>query len=153
MKPIVTETQAGEILAIWPTPEAILAGVTQDQFEQQALANLAHSGKPSSKLDVKVTQLPHEHRWARNAWKKSGNLVVVDMVSAKSIAHDKRRARREKLLEPLDKLATSPNNSIKNKAMTDKQAVLDADAPVQIAIDAATTPEQLKQILVSYSAV
>lgn len=91
----------------------------------------------------------------RAAWKlKPDNSgIEIDMTKARVIAHDKRRARREALLAPHDKLATSPVTAIKNKANADKQSILDADAPIQVAIDAATTPEQMEQILINYQAV
>jgi hypothetical protein len=56
-------------------------------------------------------------------------------------------------MEPLDKLSTSPVASIKNKAMADKQAVLDDNAAVQSSIEAAATVDDLKTILQNYGAI
>lgn len=89
----------------------------------------------------------------REAWEISGNSVSENLEKARTIAHEKRRAHREKLLEPHDKLATSPIASVKANANAAKQKILDADAPVQIAIDATGDIDTLKQILVNYGAV
>lgn len=117
-------------------------------MSQEQLAGVL-AAKNITAMPFKPTRLPYQHGWVRPAWRFNGSDVVVDMTVAKTVAHDLRRARREQLLEPLDRLATSPVAAIKNKAMDDKQAILDADAPVQAAIDAATTPEQIKAAIVA----
>lgn len=89
----------------------------------------------------------------REAWEISGNSVSENLEKARTIAHEKRRAHREKFLEPHDKLATSPIASVKANANAAKQAILDADTPVQTAIDAAGDVDTFKQILVNYGAV
>jgi hypothetical protein len=146
MKPVVIETVSGEIGVIWPTGLEFNA---EDEVEKLRLQGVDVAGQ----IPCKVTELPLQHRWAREAWRRSGDTVQVDLPAAKTIAHEKRRARRENLMAPLDKLATSPVAAIKNKALTDKQAILDADSPVQTAIDAAASADALKTILQNYGAI
>ena len=84
-------------------------------------------------------------RTFRGAWKKSGSLIEVDMVKAKNISHSIRRKIRDELMTPLDIQATIPNQAA--EAEQARQAIREEDAQKQIAIDNATTPEELKTIL------
>lgn len=130
--------------------ELMASGMTQEE----AVAAIQQEDCPGSTA-IKPTRLPWQHMWARPAWKLNADNsgMDVDMVKCKALAHDLRRARRDVLLAPHDKLATSPIAAIRNKANADKQAILDADAPIQVAIDAASTPEQMEQVLINYQAV
>lgn len=107
---------------------------------------------PAATLDVPevvpVEDIPSD-RTFRNAWKKGeqGKRIGVEMVKAKDITHEKRRAKRAAELAPLDVEATIPSKAAQAEAA--RQAIRDRYAVIQTSIDAATTPEQLKAIIVT----
>ena len=72
-------------------------------------------------------------------------MITVDMTKAKAIAHEKRRAARDKEFAPLDIKATIPSEA--EAAEAARQVVRDKYATMQTAMDAATTPEELKELL------
>ena len=72
-------------------------------------------------------------------------MITVDMTKAKEIAHEKRRAARAEEFAPLDIKATIPTEA--EAAEAARQVVRDKYATMQTAIDAATTPEELKELL------
>lgn len=89
-------------------------------------------------------------RTFREAWSFAGNpdagVISVDMAEAKNIWRDKIRQAR---IEPLAALDTAYMKALETGADTtqivaDKQAL--RDAPAATAIDAATTPEELKLV-------
>ena len=71
--------------------------------------------------------------------------IVIDLNKAKSIAHDKRRAARSAEFAPLDIKATIPSEA--QAAETARQAVRNKYATMQTQMDAATTVEELKDLL------
>ena len=71
--------------------------------------------------------------------------IVIDLNKAKSIAHEKRRAARSDEFAPLDIKATIPSEA--QAAETDRQAVRNKYATMQTQMDAATTVEELKDLL------
>jgi len=85
-------------------------------------------------------------RTFRDAWEhdtsKAATKVKTNMVKAKVIAHTQRRATRDEAFKPLDREATVP--SLLKAVEVKRQAIRDADAKKQIAIDAATTEAELK---------
>lgn len=88
-------------------------------------------------------------RTFRDAWAATGadtGVIDVDMAKAKDIWRDKIREAR---VEPLAALDTAYMRALEVGADTtqivaDKQAL--RDAPADPAIDAASTPEELKQV-------
>lgn len=72
-------------------------------------------------------------------------MITVDMTKAKQIAHEKRRQARSEEFAPLDIKATIPSEAA--EAETLRQAVRDKYAVMQTAMDDATTPEELKELL------
>ncbi len=72
-------------------------------------------------------------------------MIVINIDKAKAIAHDKRRADRAAEFAPLDIKATIPSEAI--AAEVARQAVRDKYAEKQTAIDAATTVDQLKEVM------
>lgn len=97
---------------------------------------------------VNTSDIPTD-RTFRNAWKHDKTTapekIAVDMVKAKDIAHERRRADRDELFKPLDVQATIPSQA--TQAETARQAIRDADAQKQIDIDNASTPDELKVIM------
>jgi hypothetical protein len=72
-------------------------------------------------------------------------MITVDMTKAKAIAHEKRRQARSEEFAPLDTKATIPTEA--EAAETARQLVRDKYAAMQDAMDAATTPDELKELL------
>lgn len=93
---------------------------------------------------AEVTEHPTD-RTFRNAWKAGAGKVDHDIPKCKEIAHAKRRADRAKAFAPLDIEATIP--ALAAQAEEKRRLIRDHDAVKQIAIDAATTVEQLKALL------
>tara|TARA_R110000803_G_C11987147_1_gene321482 strand:+ start:2541 stop:3050 length:510 start_codon:yes stop_codon:yes gene_type:complete len=84
----------------------------------------------------------------RSAYKKGSGLGVdVDMPIAKSMAHDKRRIKREKDIAPLDIKATIPNEAASAEAS--RQVIRDANASLQVDIDNASNEVALKELMVA----
>jgi len=69
--------------------------------------------------------------------------IGINLNKAKDIAHDVRRAKRAEEFAPLDIKATIPAEATAAEAA--RQAVREKYADMQDAIDAATTPEEIKQ--------
>ena len=74
-----------------------------------------------------------------------GNGVEIDMPKAKTDTHIKRRANRDVEMAPLDIESTIPAKAA--AAEIKRQSVRDKNARIQIQIDAAATPDELKLIL------
>ena len=72
-------------------------------------------------------------------------MITINLDKAKNIAHDKRRAARSAEFAPLDIKATIPSDA--QAAETARQAVRSKYATMQIQMDAATTVEELKDLL------
>jgi len=81
-------------------------------------------------------------------------MITINLDKAKSIAHNKRRAKREELFAPHDAVIMK---QIPGKdAAAAEQARADvrlADSLVQETIEKATNVQQLKDALVAYGAV
>jgi len=69
--------------------------------------------------------------------------IGINLNKAKDIAHDVRRAKRAEEFAPLDIKATIPAEAAAAEAA--RQAVREKYAEMQEAIDAAATPEEIKQ--------
>jgi hypothetical protein len=69
-------------------------------------------------------------------------MITININKAKAIAHDVRRAARTEEFKPLDVKATIPSEAA--QAETDRQAVRDKYATMQVAIDAAVDVEAIK---------
>lgn len=72
-------------------------------------------------------------------------MIKVNLDKAKNIAHDVRRAKRAELFAPLDVEATIPAKATQAEAA--RQAIRDADNEKQVAIDNATSAEELSVLL------
>lgn len=71
--------------------------------------------------------------------------IVINVDKAKAIAHDMRRAARAEEFAPLDVKATIPSEA--EAAEAERQAIREKYAAMQAAIDAATTPDEIKGAL------
>ena len=72
-------------------------------------------------------------------------MIQINLNRAKDIAHEKRRAARAAELAPLDVRATIPAEAAIAEAA--RQQVRDKYAAMQTAIDAATTPGELRALM------
>ncbi len=74
--------------------------------------------------------------------------VQIDMTKAKAIAHEKRRAAREQEFAPLDEvIAKQILGTDLDAAEAERQAIRDKYDQVQLDIDAAQDPAQLRTVL------
>lgn len=72
-------------------------------------------------------------------------MIRVNMDKAKEIGHDIRRSERAKEFAPFDIKATIPSEAA--AAELERQKIRDKYAAMQIEIDAAKTPEDIKKAL------
>jgi hypothetical protein len=72
-------------------------------------------------------------------------MIQINIDKAKTIAHDARRAARAAEFAPLDIQATIPAKA--QIAEAARQQVRDKYEAMQTAIDAATTPEEIKAVM------
>lgn len=72
-------------------------------------------------------------------------MIKINLDKAKNIAHEVRREKRNAEFAPLDIKATIPSEAVAAEAA--RQAVREKYATIQNQIDAATSPEQIKQAL------
>jgi hypothetical protein len=70
-------------------------------------------------------------------------MIVINIDKAKAIGHDMRRAARAKEFAPLDVKATIPSEAAAAEAA--RQLVREKYADIQTKIDAAATPEEIKE--------
>jgi len=106
---------------------------------------------PKDAKDVKVVEdadIPKD-RTFRDALRQSGETMSHDLKECKNIAHTHRRERRAYEFEPLDIKVTIPNEAVEAEAQ--RQSIRDKHEALQAEIDAASTPEDIKAILVDNS--
>lgn len=137
-KRIVFTQENGAVSIIVPAPGATL---------EQCLSAVP-PGAPYEIIDVK--EVPSD-RTFRNAWKKGeqGKRIGVDLLKAKDVSHEKRRAKRAKEFAPFDEIIAKqiPGKSAQDAEAARKTIRQKYDA-IQQQIDAAQTPEELKEIIV-----
>ena len=72
-------------------------------------------------------------------------MIKINVDKAKAIAHDIRRQERAKEFAPLDVQATIP--ALAEQAEASRQAIREKYAAMQVDIDAAQTPDEIKQVI------
>lgn len=73
--------------------------------------------------------------------------IVIDLLKAKSIGHDMRRAARAEEFKPYDDAVAKQIPGQMEGAEAARQAIREKYAAVQAQIDAATTPDEIKAAL------
>ena len=75
-------------------------------------------------------------------------MIIININKAKVIAHDMRRLARAKEFEPHDNIIAKqiPGTALQN-AEASRQAIREKYTQMQIELDAAQSPEELKNIL------
>lgn len=110
------------------------------------IAKLATVTKIVSWREIDPSEKPLD-RTFRDAWKDTGK-IDVDMVKARDIQRDRIRAKRKPKLEALDieymKAHEKADVLAMNRIVAQKQAL--RDAPAHPDIEAAQTPEALKNV-------
>jgi hypothetical protein len=75
-------------------------------------------------------------------------MITINLTKAKSIAHDKRRAQRAEEFAPFDEIiAKQIPGADAIAAEASRQEIRDKYAEVQVAIDAAADPDEIKAAL------
>lgn len=129
----------------WP-----VEGATAEWAEQEEafLSRIIKKVLPEEATNVRViepSEIPTD-RTFRNAWKDEGGSITVDMPQAREIHRDYLRKLREPKLAALDieymRALETGNIAEQERIAAEKQLLRDATAFP--AIDAATTPEELK---------
>jgi len=88
-------------------------------------------------------------RTFRNAWRQSGASINQDMPTCRNLWRDRMRELRKPKLEALDiqwMRAVARNDTVQAVMLEQEREVL-RNVTVDPAIDAATTPEQLKVVI------
>ena len=73
--------------------------------------------------------------------------LVIDLTKAKNIGHDMRRAARAEEFKPYDEAIAKQIPGQVEGAETARQAIREKYATIQINIDAAATPDEIKAAL------
>lgn len=129
-----------------PSPRAL---------QTRTIQEIANKDVPSgfSYVVIDVSELPTVREFI-DCWELNNNIITENLNKAKEIAHQKRRAKRDLLFAPYDKIISAqiPNTDITaiEQARADIRV---ADALVQESIDLATTTEELKTIIENYEAL
>jgi len=118
--------------------------IVADGVDIHAHAKELANGRPYA--IVARADLPTEHEFF-NAWEldTATGTVVPNMTKAKAIAHDTRRAKRDEAFAPLDRQATVP--ALLTAVEAKRKVIRDADAKLQLAIDAAISTADLKALV------
>lgn len=75
-------------------------------------------------------------------------MIKINMTKAKAIAHDARRTARAKEFEPFDAVIMKQIPGVDAAAAeAARQAIREKYAALQVQMDAAQTPEQLKALI------
>lgn len=76
-------------------------------------------------------------------------MITINIDKAKAIGHDIRRAKREEAFKPFDDAIAKQIPGQADGAEVERQKIREADASVQSAINAASTPDEIKQAIAS----
>lgn len=135
---IIYQTADGGVVVVVPAPTC---GLTVEEIAAKDVPQ-------GVAFEIVTTDDIPADRTFRNAWKKTGKAVEVDVPKAKLIAHDKRRKMREAEFAPYDEVIMKQIPG-KDAAAAEaaRAAIRDKYAAMQDAIDAAQTPDQIKAAL------
>lgn len=146
IKKVITYTRAdGGVSILYPTGS--LHSVMKDIPEDATNVQIVPVDSEHFPLDGTLNEegVPNMDRMFRDAWKQEGKKCVEDVDKCKEIAHAHRRRVRDEEFKPLDRQVTIP--LFAEAAEADRQKIREKHAVIQVAIDAAETPADLKEIL------
>ena len=133
---IIFQNQEGGVSVIIPTGELSIEEVAAKDVPEGVAYEI-----------VEDDAIPSD-RFFRNAWVANGAAVDVDLDQAKTIGHDKRRAARAEEFKPHDEVIMKQiPGADATAAEAARAAIRTKYEQVQTAIDAATTPEDIKTAL------
>jgi len=133
MNRIIYQTESGGVAVIIPTESVELA--LKDVPEGVAYEVVSEADIPSD-------------RYFRNAWVMGDCCIDHDIDKCKQIGHDKRRAARAEEFKPHDEVIMKQiPGADADAAEAARAAIRTKYEQVQTAIDAATTPEDIKTAL------
>lgn len=129
---------------IYPTPEGGVAVIVPTGSVELALKDVPE-GVP---YEIVTTDDIPADRYFRNAWVMGDCCIEHDLERCKAIGHDHRRAARAAEFAPHDEVIAKQIPSVDAaEAEAARQAIRERYADVQVAIDAAATPEEIKSAL------
>ena len=132
---IIFQSESGGVAVIVPTGSVELA--LKDVPE----------GVPYEIVDV--ADIPSD-RYFRDAWVIGDGCVEHDLDQCRAIGHDKRRSARTEAFAPFDKIiANQIPGADALAAEASRQTIRDHYADVQVAIDAAADPDEIKAALMA----
>ena len=138
MKRVIFENDEGGMSVLIPSPNCKLS------IEEVAKKDVP-LGRAFEIVDTK--DIPSD-RTFRNAWKKKGKKVDVDIDKAKEHTHNIRREKRAKEFEPLDeKIMKKLPNTDEVAIEAERQVVRDKYETMQDLIDGADDVETLKGLI------
>jgi hypothetical protein len=133
---IIYPQDNGNIALVMPSGEIPIEQVAQKDVP---------AGKPY--LIVDADAIPTD-RTFRGAWVMGDCCIEHDLDRCRAIGHQHRRAARAEEFAPLDALIAKQIPGVDAaEAEAARQAIRERYADVQTAIDAATTPEEIKTAL------
>jgi hypothetical protein len=74
-------------------------------------------------------------------------MIIININKAKTIGHDMRRAARAEEFKPYDEAIAKQIPGQADGAETARQAIREKYAAIQTSIDAAETPDEIKEAL------
>ena len=74
-------------------------------------------------------------------------MITINIIKAKAIGHDMRRAARAEEFKPYDDAIAKPLPGQMEGAEAERQAIREKYAAIQTSIDAAETPDDIKAAL------
>ena len=128
---------------IYPTPEGVAVIIPAESVEA-ALKDVPEGVEYEI---VSTDDIPSD-RFFRNAWVMGDCCIEHDLERCKAIGHERRRAARAEEFQPHDELIAKqiPGADIE-AAEAARQVIREKYAEVQDAIDAASTPDDIKAAL------
>lgn len=135
---VIYQNEDGGVSVVVPAPKS---GLTLEQIIERAVP------QDAAYQIIDVADLPVD-RVFRNAWRVGQGRVDTDLPAAKDIVHEKRRAKREEELAPLDDIIAKqiPGYDL-TEVEAQRQAIRDENAALQLAIDNAQNETALRAIL------
>ena len=131
---IIINNGDGTVGILTPSPKSKL---TMEEIIEKDVPN----GKSYRVTDI--SKIP-SNRYFRASWTDDNltDTVDVDMPRAKEIAHSIRRKYRDEVMGPLDRKATIPSEV--DEVEVAREKIRNQNAKIQINIDRAKTPDELK---------
>ena len=136
MNRIIYQNETGGVSIIIPTGELPI---------EEVAAKDVPEGVPYEIVDV--ADIPSD-RTFRGAWVMGDCCIEHDIDKCKAIGHDKRRQQRAEEFAPFDEIIAKQIPGADATAAEDaRQAIRDKYAAIQVEIDAAEDPDQIKAAL------